>query len=438
MQTVDSLITARWIVPVEPHGVVLEDHAVAVRGGRIVDILPAIEATRRFESANLVDLDRHVLIPGLINAHTHAAMTLMRGIADDLPLMEWLQEHIWPTEGRWVSEEFVRDGVSLAAAEMLRGGTTCFNDMYFHAEVTSLTAISCGIRACVGLIVLDFPSRYAADADEYLNKGLAVYDEFRGEPLVSMAMAPHAPYTVPDPALTRVRTLADELEIPVHMHVQETAGEVSQAVEETGRRPLQRLDELGLVSQSLIGVHMTQLEDTEIARLAEAGTHVAHCPESNLKLASGFCPVHRLAGAGVNVCLGTDGTASNNDLDMFGEMRTAALLAKGVAGDATAAPAEAVLRMATLNGAAALGLASETGSLKPGKAADITAVSFDAVETQPCYDVISQLVYATGRERVTDVWVSGRHVLKERGLVHLDVEELKERAARWAGRIRET
>lgn len=438
MQKVDTLIAARWVVPVDPHGSVLEDHAVAISSGRILEVLPTKTARSRFAPLNSVDLHDHVLIPGLVNAHTHAAMTLMRGIADDLPLMAWLKEHIWPVEGRWVSEEFVRDGVFLAAAEMLRGGTTCFNDMYFHAGVTANTAIACGIRAAVGLIVLDFPSRYANDADEYLAKGLSVYDEFKGEPLISHAMAPHAPYTVSDPALTRVRTLADELEIPIHMHVQETADEVARAVEKTGRRPLERLDDLGLVSPSLIGVHLTQLEDAEIARLAQAGAHVAHCPESNLKLASGFCPVQALAEAGVSVCLGTDGAASNNDLDMFGEMRTAALLAKGVSNDATAAPAESVLRMATLNGATALGLSTETGSLQPGKAADITAVSFDTVETQPCYDVISQLVYATGRERVSDVWVAGRHVLKDRCLVHVDEEEVKRKAARWAARIRET
>ncbi|MEA3412598.1 MAG: TRZ/ATZ family hydrolase [Pseudomonadota bacterium] len=438
MQTVDTLISARWVVPVEPHGVVLEHHAVAIRGGRIVDVLPAEDAELRFEPATSVTLDDHVLIPGLVNAHTHAPMTLMRGIADDLPLMTWLEEHIWPVESRWVSEEFVRDGVSLAAAEMLRGGTTCFNDMYFYSDVAAHTAISCGIRACVGLIVLDFPSRYANDADEYLAKGLSVYDEFKGEPLISVAMAPHAPYTVSDPALTRVRTLADELEIPIHMHVHETRHEVDQAVETSGKRPLERLQALGLVSPSLIGVHMTQLEDREIARLAESSAHVVHCPESNLKLASGFCPVQALTEAGVNVCLGTDGAASNNDLDMFGEMRTAALLAKGVADDATAAPAASVLRMATLNGAAALGLSAMTGSLRPGKDADITAVAFDTLETVPCYDVISQLVYATGRERVSDVWVAGRHVLNDRRLVHLDENDLREKAIHWADRIRET
>ncbi|ROR32287.1 TRZ/ATZ family hydrolase [Inmirania thermothiophila] len=432
---VDYLVRARWIVPVEPEGAVLEDHAVAVGAGRIVAVEPWSALRPRHPEAAVIERPRHVLIPGLVNAHTHAAMTLLRGLADDLPLMTWLQEHIWPAEARWVGEAFVHDGTLHAVAEMLRGGVTCFNDMYFFPEVTARVAAEAGLRAVVGLIVIDFPSAWARNADEYLAKGLELHDAWRNHPLIRTALAPHAPYTVADAALERVRVLADELEIPVHIHVHETAEEVARAVAETGERPLARLDRLGLVSPALLAVHATQLTPAEIARLADAGAHVVHCPESNLKLASGFCPVQALAEAGVGLALGTDGAASNNDLDLLGEMRTAALLAKAVAGRADALPAARVLAAATLGGARALGLEAEIGSLVPGKAADLVAVDLGAPETQPVYDVISQLVYAAGREQVTDVWVAGRPLLRDRVLLTVDEEAILVRSAQWARRI---
>ncbi len=435
MTHIDSLIHARWIIPAHPDGVVLEHHSLALKDGRILDILPQNEAHARYQADNVIERGEHALIPGLINAHTHAAMSLLRGLADDLPLMDWLNHHIWPAETQWVSDEFVRDGSLLAMAEMLRGGTTCFNDMYFFPEVTARAATDVGMRACIGLIVIDFPSAWAGSADEYLDKGLALHDELRNHPLLRTAFAPHAPYTVSDAPLERIRVLADELDMPVHMHVHETVAEVEQSQAQFGMRPLERLARLGLVSPSLLAVHMTQLLDAELAHLASSGTHVLHCPESNLKLASGFCPVHKLLNAGVNVALGTDGAASNNDLDMFGEMRTAALLAKAVANDASALPAAQALRMATLNGARALGLGDETGSLEKGKAADIVAVRLDDIECQPFYNVISQLVYATGRDKVSDVWVAGRQLLKERELLTLDVPAVLARTRIWRDRI---
>jgi len=437
MQTIDSLINARWVVPVEPPDTVLEHHAVAVDQGRIVDILPGPDAERRYQARYTHRFDGHALIPGLINTHTHAAMSLFRGLADDLPLMTWLKEHIWPAESRWVNETFVYDGTTLAVAEMLRGGVTCFNDMYFFPEVAARAAVTAGMRACVGLIVIDFATIYAANADEYISRALAVHDEYKGDALITTAFAPHAPYTVSDDALRRVRTFADELDIPVHMHVHETADEIGQSIATYGGRPLQRLAGLGLVSPSLLAVHMTQLTDADIEQVAGGGAHVLHCPESNMKLASGFCPVHLLLKAGVNVALGTDGAASNNDLDMFAEMRTAALLAKAVAGDATALPAAAALRMATLNGAIALSLSEQTGSLIPGKWADIVAVELDGIEATPLYDPVSQLVYATGRNQVTDVWVAGQQVLEGRRLSHLDEAEVRAKARAWSTHIRE-
>jgi 5-methylthioadenosine/S-adenosylhomocysteine deaminase len=436
MEHVDTLLHARWIIPVEPDNTVFEDHSLAIKDGRIHALLPGDEARRRFQADVVLELSEHALIPGLINAHTHAAMSLFRGLADDLPLMEWLNNHIWPAEGAWVNPEFVRDGTQLAMAEMLKGGVTCFNDMYFFPDETAQAAHEAGMRAMLGMILIDFPTAWAQDAEEYVDKGLKLHDHYRNHPLIGTAFAPHAPYTVSDGPLQRVRVLADELDVPIHMHVHETAAEVQQGVEQHGVRPLQRLEQLGLTTPRLVGVHMTQLSDAEINAYARSGAHVVHCPESNLKLASGFCPVHKLLQAGVNVAIGTDGAASNNDLDMFAEMRSAALLAKAVAGDASALPAHLALRMATLNGAAALGLAEETGSLVTGKAADIAAVHLGAIETQPLYHPISQLVYAAGSRRVSDVWVAGQHLVKEGVLTSLDEQEILAKARAWQRKIK--
>lgn len=432
---IDTLITARWIIPVEPDGVTLEHHALAIDRGRIADLLPTTEALVKYQPRRIERLEHHALIPGLVNTHTHAAMTLLRGVADDLPLMQWLQEHIWPLEQKWIGEAFVRDGVQLAMAEMIRGGITCFNDMYFFPEVVAREAVRAGMRAAVGMIVVDFPTAWAGDADEYLRKGLALRDDYRHEPLIATVFAPHAPYTVSDEPLARIRTWSEELDCPVHIHLHETADEIHRSGQQYGMRPLKRLDQLGLVGPHLIGVHMTQLEDGEIARLAETGASVVHCPESNLKLASGFCPAAKLLAAGINVALGTDGAASNNDLDLLGETRTAALLAKAVANDAAALPAHQALRMATLNGAAALGLAAETGSLAVGKSADVVAIGLEHIESLPIYNPVSDLVYAAGRQQVTDVWVAGRQVLKRRELLTLDAAEIREKTLIWRDKL---
>ncbi len=434
-ETADTLIHASWIAPVEPNDEVLSDHAIALHGGRIVELLPSDMARAKHADAEQVDLPGQLLIPGLVNAHTHAAMSLFRGLADDLPLMTWLNEHIWPAEGRWVGEEFVADGTALAAAEMLRGGTTCFNDMYFFPDVTARVCAAAGLRAVVGLIVIDFATAWAEDIDAYFDKGIKVHDAWRADPLIHVAFAPHAPYSVSDGPLQRVQLLADELDIPVHIHLHETRDEIEQGIASHGRRPIARLDALGLIGPRLVAVHMTQLDDDEIELIATQGAHVVHCPESNLKLASGFCPVARLLDAGIEVALGTDGAASNNDLDMLGELRTAALLAKGVAGDATALPARTALRMATLSGARALGLDGSIGSLMPGKAADIVAVDLDRLNSQPVYDPVSQLVYSAGRDQVSNVWVGGKRVLHDGRLTTLDEATVRESAQRWRARI---
>jgi 5-methylthioadenosine/S-adenosylhomocysteine deaminase len=435
MNNADLIVLPRWLVPVEPAGAVLEEHALVVREGRIAAVLPATQARRDWQARETLTLPRHVVMPGLVNSHSHAAMTLLRGLADDLPLMDWLQGHIWPAEGQHVSQAFCEDGVRLACAEFIRGGITCFNDMYMFPEVTARIASGAGLRSAVGLIVLDFPTAWAQPG-EYIHKGLELHDQLKGQPLVRTVFAPHAPYTVSDGPLREVRKYAAELGIPIHMHVHETAGEVDTAVQATGKRPWQRLKDLGLVGPDLIAVHMTQLLDSEIADCAQHGVTIAHCPESNLKLASGFCPVDKLLKAGVNVALGTDGAASNNDLDLLGEMRTAALLAKGVAGDARALPAPAALHMATLAGAKALGLDQDIGSLKAGKAADFIALDLGEASAQPLYNAISQIVYASARHNVTDVFVAGRALMRGRELQTVDETAAIASAQQWRAKIR--
>ena len=432
---IDTIIHPSWIAPVVPENTLYQNYSIAIHEGRIHDLLPKQEILGKYSADVEIDLDTHLLIPGLINTHTHSPMSLMRGLADDLPLMDWLNNHIWPTEQKHVSAEFVYDGSLLACAEMIRSGTTCFNDMYFFPEESARAVEHAGMRAKLGLILIDFPSAWAKDADEYLAKGIELHDQLHNNSLISTAFAPHAPYTVSDDPLKRIATYAEELDIPIHIHLHEIADEVEQAVSQTGKRPIERLNELGLLTPRLLAVHMTQLTDAEIKLVAETGAHVLHCPESNLKLASGFSPIFKLQQAGVNVTLGTDGAASYNDLDMIAEMRTAALLAKAVANNASALPADDVLRMATINAATALGLDSEIGSLEIGKSADITAVDLSGIENQPVYEPVSQLIYSAGRENVSNVWVAGQHLLKNRELTTLDEKSILDKAVYWQKKI---
>jgi 5-methylthioadenosine/S-adenosylhomocysteine deaminase len=415
---------------------VLADHAVVVAGGRIREVLPIQQARARHPGARRIDLAGHALIPGLVNLHTHAAMTLMRGLADDRALMDWLQNHIWPAEARLVSRDFVHDGTLLACAEMLRGGITCFNDMYFHPGAAAQAALAAGMRAALGIIVIEMPSAYAADPQDYLSKGLATRDDLKSEPLLSFCVAPHAPYTVSDRTFERIAMLQGELDLPLHMHVHETHEEIEQGLARHGVRPLARLQSLGLVDSSLIAVHAVHLTVQEREMLAEKGCHVAHCPSSNFKLASGGEPPSLLLAQGVNVGLGTDGAASNNRLDLFTEMRMAALIAKQAAGNPAVLPAATVLEMATVRAARALGLDDRIGTLAPGKRADMTAVDLTALELAPCYDPLSHLVYAAGREHVSHVWVEGELLVENGQLTRLDTRELAGKAAYWKDKIR--
>ena len=430
----DLLLLPQWVVPVEPAGT-LADHAVVVQNGRILDVLPADAAQARYAAAQTLALPGQALIPGLINLHGHAAMSLFRGMADDLPLMDWLNQRIWPAEKQHVSEAFVRDGTLLAAAEMLAGGITACNDMYFFPQAAGEAFLQAGMRATLGLIVLEFPSAYASDADDYLAKGLALRDELKDEPLLSFTFAPHAPYTIADATFSRIGTLAEQLGLPIHTHIHETADEIQHSLTQYGVRPLERLAQLGLLGPNFIGVHAIHVNDAEIELLAQHGCHVAHCSSSNLKLASGLAPVVELMRAGVNVGLGTDGAASNNRLDLFAEMRLTALLAKGVSGDAAALPAAAALKMATLDAARALNLDGQIGSIAPGKRADLVAVDLRSLACQPVFDPVSHLVYVAGREHVTHVWVDGTLKLNDRRLVDLDTDDLTARAAYWRGKL---
>ncbi len=436
MQTQASLrIDAGWIVPVQPTGVVLADHSLIVDADRIIDIVPTPEADARYRTQQHTSLPGHALIPGLVNLHTHAAMTLLRGYADDLPLMTWLSDYIWPAEKLWMSHEFVLDGSRLACLEMLKGGITCFNDMYFYAEATVDAAIEAGQRVAAGIIVIDLPSAYAADPDGYLQKGIDLRDRLRHEPLVSFCLAPHAPYSIGDRSLEKVMTYADQLDLPIHIHIHETDEEIQQSIEAYKVRPLERLRLFGLLGPQFIGVHAVHLLDDELDMLAEHGCHIAHCPSSNLKLASGMAPVARMLSRGTNVGIGTDGAASNNRLDLWEEKRLAALLAKGASGNPEAIPEHQALRMATLNGAKALGLDDRIGSLEIGKQADIVAVDMSGANTQPCYDVVSQLVYSAGRGEVSDVWIAGRQVLSGHRCLSLDEAAVLHRARIWRERI---
>ncbi|MAT91507.1 MAG: N-ethylammeline chlorohydrolase [Halioglobus sp.] len=431
---IDTLIHPGWVVPVVPHGVVLEGYSLGLRGGRISALLPRDEA-RTLQARQELELPGHVLLPGLVNCHGHAGMSLLRGYADDTPLMPWLEEHIWPAEGAHVSEQFVADGTELAIAEMIRAGTTTFSDMYFFPNICAATATRLGMRCQITFPIFDFPTAWGRDADDYISKGLVLRDEYKHSELVSVCFGPHAPYTVCEDNLAKVATLAAELDAAVHIHLHETTGEVLQAVEAHGERPLDTLHRLGLLGPRTQCVHMTDLGEQDIALLAQTGANVVHCPLSNMKLASGTSPVKKLLDAGVNVALGTDSAASNNSLNMFVELQTAALLAKLHSMDATALAAADALAMATISGARAMGLQDEIGSLEVGKQADVIAVDLRGPETQPLYNPLSQLVYACNGSQVSHSWIAGEAVLTDRALTRIDLADLGARTRQWQQRI---
>lgn len=432
---IDLLIEPEWVIPIEPAGVTLSNHAVAVKNGLIEAILPRDEARQRFIATQTLALPGQVLLPGFVNLHTHAAMSLLRGYADDLPLMRWLEDKIWPAERRHANADFVEAGTFLASAEMLRGGITCFNDMYFFPEAAIKGAQRAGIRAAIGLIVIEFPTAYANDAADYLAKGIATHAGHLGDPLISYCWAPHAPYTVSDSSFEKITTLAAQMDIPIHVHVHETETEIAESTKQHGMRPLQRLDRLGIVGPHLIAVHAVHLQDDELDLIAKSGAHIAHCPTSNLKLGSGISPVPKMEERSISFGLGTDGAASNNRLDMFHEIRHAALLAKGISGNAAALNAHAALRAATLDGAHALGIGTKIGSITAGKSADLCAIRLDDWISGPCYDPASHVVYVAGREQVTQVWVAGKQRVRDGKVVFSDDQTLIDLIKLWHTRV---
>jgi 5-methylthioadenosine/S-adenosylhomocysteine deaminase len=433
--SVDLIIKARWIVPVVPANKVFENCALVVDQGKILALLPQQEADRRFKADHSLTLDQHLLTPGFINTHTHAAMSLFRGYADDQPLQQWLTQSIWPAEKRWVSADFVRDGSELALAEMIQSGVSCFADMYFFPEETAQACLDAKLRCQLSFPIMDFPTAWGSGPDDYMAKGLTLHDNFRNSELINIAFGPHAPYTVSDSVLRRIAILAHEMDMPVQIHLHETAQEIEESLKIYKLRPTQRLMDLGLLFPLTQCVHMTQIDDTDIHLLQQSGASVIHCPESNLKLASGFCPVQKLLTAGINVAIGTDGAASNNDLSILGELKTAALLAKAIAQDAGAVNAHAALRMATLNGAMALGLEDKIGSLEVGKSADIAAIDLSNLHAQPIYDPVSQLIYNQSAQQVSHLWVNGECLLSEGKLQTLDEKELKAKVKFWQEKI---
>ncbi len=435
MSNMPFLILPHLVLPVRPAHQVLEHMAVVVEGAMITAILPRADALSRFPDARCVELAEHVLLPGLINMHTHSPMTLLRGYADDLDLQVWLNDYIWPVEKAFMGPRFVQAGTQLALAEMLRGGTTCFNEMYFFPQVIAAAASAAGMRACIGLPVIEFPTAWASGCDECIDKGLKVSETWRDDPLISTALAPHTPYSVDDKALTRVASLAKDNDMRVHMHVLESVWETGESRRRHGRSTLERLEDLGLLNERLLAVHMTQLSDEDCIKLAATRVNVIHCPESNLKLASGLCPVAGLLDAGVNIALGTDGAASNNDLDLLGEARTAALLAKGVAANPCVMDAHQTLELLTINAASALGQADQLGSIEAGKLADLCAIRLDALQTTPIYDVVSHVIYAASSRLVTHVWVGGRMLLADGAFVDMDTRAIIDQAHDWQARI---
>jgi 5-methylthioadenosine/S-adenosylhomocysteine deaminase len=358
-------------------------------------------------------------------------MSLLRGYAEDLPLDNWLKKRIWPLERRVMNSDFVRDGTQLAAAEMIKSGTTCFADMYFYPETSAEVLLECGMRSQIGFPVFDDTSVTGQTVDQQIHCGLQLHDTFKGHDLINIACAPHSLSTVGIPTLTAVATYANELDLPVHIHAHETAGEIIQVTHRHGQRPLQLLCDIGLLLPQTQLVHMTQLDDEDLRLLQEHNSHVIHCPQSNLKLASGFCPLAKLIDRGINVALGTDSAASNNDLDLFSELQTATLLAKGISGDAGVMPAHRALRMATLDGAKALGSQSDFGSLETGKYADAIAIDMNSIQQQPLYNLASQLLYTHSGSRVSHNWVAGKILLKDGKLQTLNESSLIRSAQRW-------
>ena len=435
-QEVDLLIGGEFVVTIDDTRPVIRNGAVAVKDGRIVAVGTAVEIAAAYQAPLTLPGEQRVLMPGLVNGHTHAAMVLFRGLADDLALSEWLTHFIFPAEGMFVDADFIRTGTQLACWEMMRGGTTTFVDMYFHPDVIAEVVEACGLRAIIASAAIDFPSPGFQGWEDSFAAAVAFAQRWKGRhPRITPAIGPHAPYTVAPEHLVQTVAAARQYDVPISIHVSETRTEVNDVLTRYGNRPVQHLDAIGFLEPRIIAAHMVWPDAAEIAILAERKVGVIHNPTSNLKLASGVSPVPRMLAAGVKVGLGTDGAASNNNLDMWQEMNLAALIHKAVALDPTTLPAATALRMATLGGAEAIGLGAQIGAITVGRQADLIQVRLDRPHLIPLYDVISHLVYAARADDVTTVVVDGKVVMRNGDVLTLDLQTIQAKARRIAREI---
>jgi len=425
-EQVDSIIVRGIVVTMDSKRTVLNDGAVAVRGGRILAVAPTSEVLARYRSRNIVNAGGRVVIPGLVNTHTHVPMTLFRGLADDLDLQEWLTQHIFPAEARNVDENFVRAGTRLALVELIRGGTTTFNDMYYFEDAIAEETAKAGMRAVLGQTLIDFPAPDYKTFDAALEGARAFVTKWRNHPLITPAIAPHAPYTVSTENLLKSRRLADELTAPIHIHVAEATTE-TEFIQQNhkGLRPIEYLESIGFFGPKTIAAHVIQANDGELLILKNREVGIAHNPQSNMKLAAGVAPVPSMLRLGLRAGLGTDGAASNNDLNLWEEMDTAAKLHKVFLGDPKVATAEEMFTMATIGGARALHLEDRIGSIEVGKRADLVIVDFDRPNQTPFYNIYSHLVYATKADSVDSVMIEGRWVMSGKRLLTLDESAIK-------------
>jgi 5-methylthioadenosine/S-adenosylhomocysteine deaminase len=432
------IISASWIFTSNSEGQLLSDYSIVIENDKIIDLVPQDKVFDEYEANDTYQLTDHILIPGLINTHTHAAMSLFKGFADDLPLQDWLNDYIWPAEKEFINSSFVKDGSILALSEMIKSGVTTFNDMYFFPDATAEAVKELGVRSNIGLVVLDFPTNYATDPEDYLLKGFEFRDKWRNEELITTSIAPHAPYSVSDEAFTLINTYSEELSINIHTHLHETQWEIEDSIEKYGITPVQRLNNLGIIGPSLMAVHCVHLNDQDMATLAKNKVSIVHNPSSNMKLGSGIADIAKMLKQNLNISLGTDSSASNNRLDIMEEMRLAALLIKGSTKSPESFSANEAIKMATINGAKALGLESIIGSIEKNKKADLVAIDLNSIENQPIYNPLTTLVYSSSRSDVSYVWIDGEIKLKDKKLVKIDEERIIQLAKKWQRKLKKT
>jgi 5-methylthioadenosine/S-adenosylhomocysteine deaminase len=432
------IISASWIFTSNSEGQLLSDYSIVIENDKIIDLVPQDKVFDEYEANDIYQLTDHILIPGLINTHTHAAMSLFKGFADDLPLQDWLNDYIWPAEKEFINSSFVKDGSILALSEMIKSGVTTFNDMYFFPDATAEAVKELGVRSNIGLVVLDFPTNYATDPEDYLLKGFEFRDKWRNEELITTSIAPHAPYSVSDEAFTLINTYSEELSINIHTHLHETQWEIEDSIEKYGITPVQRLNNLGIIGPSLMAVHCVHLNDQDMATLAKNKVSIVHNPSSNMKLGSGIADIAKMLKQNLNISLGTDSSASNNRLDMMEEMRLAALLIKGSTKSPESFSANEAIKMATINGAKALGLESIIGSIEKNKKADLVAIDLNSIENQPIYNPLTTLVYSSSRSDVSYVWIDGEIKLKDKKLVKIDEKKIIQLAKKWQRKLKKT